>query len=165
MSLLSRIQQEQIFKLRSHGLTIREIAKLLGTPKDTIFRLLKSKERMQFRDGSNEVGFTSISSTNQDDHADVITLNPPNTDVRVFRHKRYRLFRYDTQDLIYHYLFDLGDCHKIYFNNRWWYEIKPHRCNLHCVDSQDTTTPLGYYWERTGPGGGDGGFRWRFYDQ
>ena len=51
MSRLSQAQQEQVFKLRTHGLTMREIAKLLGTSKDAIFRLLKSGEEKQFQAG------------------------------------------------------------------------------------------------------------------
>lgn len=42
------------------------------------------------------------------------------------------------QDSIYHYIFDLKDCRKIYYNNKWYYEIKPHKCFYNCQDSKQT---------------------------
>jgi hypothetical protein len=72
---------------------------------------------------------------------DVISLSQ-DPDVIQIKNTRYRKFRldlpgYNRQDLIYHYLFDLKESNKVYVHSKgWFYEIKPHLCNLDCKDSK-----------------------------
>jgi hypothetical protein len=70
-------------------------------------------------------------------------------DVFIYEKVKYRRWDlekegYDRQDLVYHYLIDLKHLAKIYYKNSWWFAIKRHTCHIHCEDSGDTTTPLGY---------------------
>jgi hypothetical protein len=51
---------------------------------------------------------------------------------------KFRRFKNESQQHIYHYIFDLQDCKKIYFDKSWWYETKAHQCHLDpiCEDAQ-----------------------------
>jgi transcriptional regulator len=128
---LTDLQQRKAFKLRANGLSYREIANLLGTSKDTIWRLF-----------TNEDDKNIIAINNENDHYNT-TIHEE--DIKIINGKRYRLFDSEAfhrsegalrQAYVNHYIITLAEFSKIRLGpSKWYYEIKPHRCPYHCIDS------------------------------
>jgi transcriptional regulator with XRE-family HTH domain len=118
---LTNLQQRKALKLRNNGLSYREIADLLGTSKDTIWRLFRNEQEN-----------------------DIITLNE-DKDIKTINGRTYRLFNTEAfqqsegqlrQAYVNHYLWTLEGFRKVRLGaTRWYYEIKPHRCPYRCIDS------------------------------
>ena len=81
-----------------------------------------------------------------EDEDGIITLSEDKGNVIRLHGTRFRRFVNTDQSSIHHYLLDQRDCRKVRIKNQWFVECKPHKCRIHCIDSQDTTTPLGYEW-------------------
>lgn len=127
---LTDLQQHKALKLRNYGLSYREIADLLGTSKDSIWRLFSNEQEK-----------------------DIVTLNEEDKDIKTIYGRTYRLFNTEAfqqsegqlrQAYVNHYLLTLDGFRKTRLGpSKWYYEIKPHRCPYHCIDSgpQDIYEP------------------------
>lgn len=72
--------------------------------------------------------------------SDVITREDREEVVKVGKLK-FRRFKNLSQEHIYHYIWDLENNKKIYFDKSWWYEIKSHICHFSCEDSAGLNCP------------------------
>lgn len=89
-SRLSRIQQEQVFKLRTHNLSYREIAQLVDCSKDQVYRLLLPTRQQQQQESVLKA--TALGITRDDEWRDrqVCIVVGPNIDLSVKLIKRIR---------------------------------------------------------------------------
>jgi hypothetical protein len=73
------------------------------------------------------------------DEDEIIRL--PQAEVITIKNITYRrAFHYGLprQDEIWHYIFEQEHLNKINIANRWYVEIKPHKCIYHCKDDGQT---------------------------
>jgi hypothetical protein len=118
----------QMLHLRSKGVSIRKVAELLGVNRGVVQRYDRKHHH------HHSITTPLVPSSTNHKHDDVITLSNQE-DIREYEGKRYRLFKNLSQAHIYHYIFDQRDCDKVRIGGKWYVEIKPHACRLHCQDS------------------------------
>lgn len=120
---LTDLQQRKAFQLRKNGLSYREISNLLGTSKDSIWRLFTNEDDK------------NIITINEEEDKDIKTING-----RTYRQFKTEAFRNSKGELrqayVNHYLLTLDGFRKIRLGaSKWYYEIKPHRCPYRCIDA------------------------------
>jgi hypothetical protein len=72
--------------------------------------------------------------------AEIITVkDSPEVYIKGIKYRKAQSYNFGDGELD-HYLFSQAPCNKLNVSNTFYVEIKPHKCEFNCIDSQQTDT-------------------------